>query len=65
MAGRPRNPENRVYLAEKLGESILIYDKTDPQMVEIVRKLRLVPRATQEISGKEYMILEKAHWMKL
>lgn len=65
MAGRPRNPENRAYLAEKLGESILIYDKTDSQMVEIVRKLRLVPRAIQEISGKEFMLLQRANWLKL
>jgi len=65
MAGRPKKPENRTYTAEKLGESILIYDNTDLQMVEIVRKLKLVSRATQEISGKEFMRLQKAHWMKL
>jgi len=65
MAGRPRNPENRAYLAEKLGEAILIYDKTDREMLEIVRKLKMVPRATQEITGREYMLLQKANWMKL
>ena len=65
MAGRPRNPENRIYNAEKLGESILIYDTTDKAMVEIVRKLRLVPRATQVISGAEYKRLQSANWMKL
>ena len=65
MAGRPRNPENRIYNAEKLGESILIYDTTDKAMVEIVRKLKLVPRATQEISGSEFQRLQNAHWIKL
>ena len=65
MAGRPRNPENRIYNAEKLGESILIYDTTDKAMLQIVEKLRRCSRATQVISGAEYKRLQTANWMKL
>lgn len=65
MAGRPRNPENRIYNAEKLGESILIYDTTDKAMLQIVEKLRRTSRAPQVISGAEYKRLQTANWMKL
>ena len=65
MAGRPRNPENRIYNAEKLGESILIYDTTDKAMVEIVEKLRRCSRVPQVISGAEYKRLQNGNWMKL